>query len=179
MNCGYDGIAAALHHHQHLAERQAARARSRRNPHCPVAERASPGSSAYHSLQVTLRRHASHGLTFQAAYTYSRAATDTSIYNDPNNLALDWARAGFDRTHRFTTNFDYQLPRLHRGRESPVSLSRDWTLAGIIIVQSGLPMTLTDPNGGGVYGHAAPSTVTLCPGASYAGLVTPGAETDG
>jgi hypothetical protein len=33
-------------------------------------------------------------------------------------------------------------------------------------------MTLTDPNGGGVYGHAAPSTVTLCPGSSYAGLFT-------
>ena len=35
-------------------------------------------------------------------------------------------------------------------------------------------MTLTDPNGGGVYGHASPSTATLCPGASYASLVTPG-----
>jgi hypothetical protein len=51
---------------------------------------------------------------------------------------------------------------------------KGWTVAGIIIVQSGLPMTLTDPNGGGVYGHAAPSTVTLCPGASYADLVTAG-----
>ena len=29
-------------------------------------------------------------------------------------------------------------------------------------------MTLTDPNGGGVYGHAATSTITLCPGATYA-----------
>jgi hypothetical protein len=54
---------------------------------------------------------------------------------------------------------------------------KGWTVAGIIIVQSGLPMTLTDPNGGGVYGHAAPSTVTLCPGTSYAGLVTAG-DTD-
>ena len=35
---------------------------------------------------------------------------------------------------------------------------------GIIILQSGLPLTLTDPNGGTVYGEASPSTVTLCPG---------------
>ena len=35
-------------------------------------------------------------------------------------------------------------------------------------------LTLTDPNGGGVYGHASPSTITLCPGASYATLVTHG-----
>ena len=103
-------------------------------------------------------------LAFQTTYTYSRAATNTAIYNDPNNLSLDWARSSFDRTHRFTANFDYQLPARLKG----------WTVAGIIIVQSGLPMTLSDPNGGGVYGHAAPATVTLCPGASYAGLVTGG-----
>jgi hypothetical protein len=35
-------------------------------------------------------------------------------------------------------------------------------------------MTLTDPNGGGVYGHAATSTVTLCPHATYADLATAG-----
>jgi hypothetical protein len=44
----------------------------------------------------------------------------------------------------------------------------------MVIVQSGLPMTLTDSNGGGVYGNAATSTVTLCPGSSYASLATPG-----
>jgi hypothetical protein len=35
-------------------------------------------------------------------------------------------------------------------------------------------MTLTDPRGGSVYGRAGTSTVTLCPGASYGGLVTSG-----
>jgi hypothetical protein len=119
------------------------------------------GASTYHSLQATLRKQASHGLAFQATYTWSRAANNTTIYDDPGNLSLDWARAAFDRTHRFTTNFDYQLPS-------------GWTLAGIVIIQTGLPMTLTDPNGGGVYGHAGTSTVTLCPGASYASLVTSG-----
>ena len=119
------------------------------------------GASTYHSLQATLRKQASHGLAFQATYTWSRAANNTTIYDDPGNLSLDCARAAFDRTHRFTTNFDYQLPS-------------GWTLAGIVIIQTGLPMTLTDPNGGGVYGHAGTSTVTLCPGASYASLVTSG-----
>ena len=36
-------------------------------------------------------------------------------------------------------------------------------LAGIIIVQSGLPMTFSDPNGGSVYGRAAPSTIYAVP----------------
>jgi hypothetical protein len=51
---------------------------------------------------------------------------------------------------------------------------KGWSLTGIIIMQSGLPMTLTDPNGGSVYGKAATSTVSLCPGATYNSLVTSG-----
>ena len=35
------------------------------------------GASAYHSLQVTLRKQAAHALSFQTTYTYSRAATNT------------------------------------------------------------------------------------------------------
>ena len=132
------------------------------------------GESTYHSLQATLRKQVSQGLAFQATYTYSRAASNTTIYDDPNNLSLDWARAAFDRTHRFTTNFDYRLPSPAHG-----AMLKGWTLAGIVIIQSGLPMTLTDPNGGGVYGHAGTSTVTLCPGASYAGLVTRGSAGSG
>ena len=160
VNCGYDGVAA------HCVTTNTSQNAGMRVPlmgETPTALAVNEfaGSSAYHSLQTTLRRQSSHGLAFQAAYTFSRAANNTTLYNDPNNLALDWARASFDRTHRFTANFDYQLP----GR---------WTLAGIVIVQSGLPLTLTDPNGGGVYGHAAPSTITLCPGARYASLETGG-----
>jgi hypothetical protein len=37
-------------------------------------------------------------------------------------------------------------------------------------------MTLTDPKGGGVYGGAGPSTITLCPGATNASLVTSGKD---
>jgi hypothetical protein len=132
------------------------------------------GASAYHSLQATLRKQVSHGLAFQATYTYSRSASNTTIYNDLNNMSLDWARTGFDRTHRFTTNLDYQIPAPADVSGLQGSLLKGWSVAGIIIVQSGTPMTLTDPNAGGVYGKASPSTVTLCPGATHASLITPG-----
>jgi hypothetical protein len=163
VNCGYDDV------EDHCITANTAQNAGLRVPilgETPTALAANEfsGASAYHSLQFTLRKQAAHALSFQTTYTYSRAATNTAVYNDPNNLALDWARSSFDRTHRFTANFDYGLPARLKG----------WTLAGIVIVQSGLPMTLTDPNGGGVYGHAAPSTVTLCPGATYASLVTEG-----
>jgi hypothetical protein len=51
-------------------------------------------------------------------------------------------------------------------------------VTGIVLVQTGLPLTLTDPNGGTVYGRAATSTVTMCAGATYASLATSGSTTD-
>lgn len=163
VNCGYDGVAGHCVT-SNTAQNAALRVPILGETPTALASNEFSGASAYHSLQVTLRKQATHALSFQTTYTYSRAASNTSIYNDPGNLDLDWARSSFDRTHRFTANFDYQLPGRAKG----------WTVAGIIIVQSGLPMTLNDPNGGGVYAHAAPSTVTMCPGATYAALVTAG-----
>jgi hypothetical protein len=122
------------------------------------------GESWYHGLQVTLRRQSSHGLSFQAAYTLSKAMNNSSIYNDLNYLSGNWARATFDRTHRIVTNFDYQFPHSVHGTGAAAKLLNGWSTTGLVIVQSGLPLTLTDPAGGSVYGEASPSTVTLCPG---------------
>ena len=84
------------------------------------------------------------------------------------------ARAPFDRTRRLIANFDYQLP-IPAGRTAfERALSRGWSITGIVLLQSGLPLTLTDPNGGTVYGRAATSTITMCPGATYASLATSG-----
>ena len=173
VNCGYDGVAEDC-----ITTNTAVNA-SQRVPilgETPTAlvDNYFGGASTYHSLQATLRRQARAGLSFQATYTYSRTANNTSIYNDLNNLSLDWARASFDRTHRFTTNFDYRLPVLNHAQGALGTLLKGWSLTGIVIFQTGLPMTLTDPNGGGVYGRAASSTVTLCPGATYGSLATAG-----
>jgi len=55
--------------------------------------------------------------------------------------------------------------------------SRGWSISGIVIVQSGTPMTLTDKSGSAVYGFAGTATITLCPGATYGDLSTSGATT--
>ena len=67
----------ALHHHQHRAERGLRVPIMGETPTALAANEFS-GASAYHSLQVTLRRQAAHALSFQTTYTYSRAATNTS-----------------------------------------------------------------------------------------------------
>ena len=132
------------------------------------------GKSWYHGLQVTLRRQFSRGLSFQSAYTLSKAMNNTSIYNDLNYVSGNWARATFDRTHRSVTNFDYQFPNSARFKGAAGKLLNGWSTTGIVILQSGLPLTLTDPAGGSVYGQASPSTVTLCPGRAATALATSG-----
>ena len=176
VNCGYDGITSDCITSS-TSQNASLRVPILGETPTALSNSAFIGGSTYHSLQATLRQQVSRSLTFQAAYTYSRAATDTAVYNDLNNLALDWARASFDRTHRMTTNFNYQIPLLAQATGVPGALLKGWSISGMVILQSGLPMTLTDSNGGGVYGHAATSTVTLCPGASYASLATPGSTT--
>ncbi|HXP82747.1 MAG TPA: carboxypeptidase-like regulatory domain-containing protein [Verrucomicrobiae bacterium] len=175
VNCGYDGIATDCIT-TNTSRNAKLRVPTLGETPTALAENNYIGVSWYHSMQATLRKRVSHGLTFQAAYTFSKAENDTTVYNDQNNLSLDWARATFDRTHRFIANYDYQLPAPRQRNGFEGSMLTGWSLAGIIIIQSGLPMTLTDPKGGGVYGGAGPSTITLCPGESNSSLVTSGRD---
>jgi hypothetical protein len=171
VNCGWDGTASHC-----ITTNTAVNARVRVPVmgETPTALLTSEftGTSWYRSMQATLRKQMSGGLSFQAAYTLSRAENNTTVLNDQNTLQR--ARASFDRMHRLIANFDYQLPVLRGTGAWSRALFSGWSVAGIVIVQSGLPMTLTDPAAGSVYGRAGTSTVTLCPGATAASLVTPG-----
>jgi hypothetical protein len=130
------------------------------------------GRSWYHSMQATLRKPMARGLMFQAAYTFSKALNDVTVLNDQTTLAAAKSRAAFDRNHRLIANFDWQF------RLPKHVLTSGWSVTGIVLMQTGLPLTLTDPNGGTVYGRAASSTVTMCPSATYASLTTAGSTTE-
>ncbi len=171
VNCGYDGVAEHC-----ITSNTSVNARLRvpllgETPTALVSSEFT-GASRYHSLQATLRRRGARGPNFQAAYTLSRAMNNTGIYNDQNKPSLDWGRTSFDRRQRLTANFDYQVPTLARAGGPLAVLLKGWTLAGIFTAQSGPPLTLIDPSGGGVFGRAGTATVTLCPNA--ASLATPG-----
>lgn len=177
VNCGYDGD---LSHCIDTNTSLNARLRVPVMGETPTALQASEftGTSWYQSIQATLRKQMSQGLSFQAAYTLSRAENDGIIYNDQNDPAASRGRASFDRTHRLIANFDYQIPTPVTARGLANIFLRGWSAAGIIIWQSGLPLTLVDPNGGSVYGRAGTSTVTMCPGATADMLATSGNVTD-
>ncbi len=174
LNCGYDGDPSHC-----MTTNTAANARQRvpilgETP-TALATSEFTGGSWYHSAQATLRKQVSRGLTFQAAYTYSKALNNLNVFNDQFNLDLSKARAAFDRTHRLITNFDYQLPLPALGSSGfGRAVTQGWSVTGIVLLQTGMPVTLTDPNGGTVFGRAATSTVSMCPGATYGSLATSG-----
>lgn len=173
VNCGYDGVATDC-----ITTSTAVNA-PLRVPimgETPTALTTTEfdGASSYQSLQATLRRRLSGGLSFQLAYTLSRAESATSMYNDQTQPSFDWGRSSFDRKNRLSANFDYALPVPGGLGKSAALLLKGWSASGIVVLQSGPPLTLTDPSGGSVYGNAGTSTVTLCPGATARNLVTSG-----
>lgn len=177
VNCGYDG------NPEHCITTNTslnARLRVSVLGETPTALLASRfiGESTYHSLQATFRARIADRLSFQSAYTLSKALNNTDLNNDQTRLDLGWGRASFDRTHRLISNFSYELPLPVGGTGLRRVLFEGWAASGIVILQSGLPMTLTDPNGGGVYGRAGTSTITMCPQSSYGDLRTQGGVKD-
>jgi len=173
VNCGYTGVPADCIT-SNTAVNAALRVPYMGETPSALTDSEFIGKSLYNGLQVTLRRQIARGLSFQSAYTLSKAMNNTSVYNDLDYLSRNWARATFDRTHRIVTNFDYQLPNSVHNSAAAGKLLNGWSTTGIVILQSGLPLTLTDPNGGAVYGEASPSTVTLCPGRTVTSLATSG-----
>jgi hypothetical protein len=177
VNCGYDGSTSAC-----ITTNTSKNAKLRVPVlgETPTALMASEfvGHSSYHSLQATFRRQISRVLTLQSAYTLSKAMNNNTVYNDQNRIELSNGRASFDRTHRLVTNFDYQLPSPQSGSGWKRGLWTGWSLAGIIVAQSGMPMTLTDPSGGTVYSRAGTSTITMCGQSTYADLITAGGTKD-
>lgn len=173
VNCGYDGDSSRC------ITTNTSRNAKQRVPilgETPTALLSSEfgAQSWYHSMQATLRGRTARGLNFQAAYTLSKALSNTTVFNDQSGLSQAKARTSFDRTQRLIANFDYTLPGLNHSNP----FLHGWSVSGIIIVQTGTPMTLTDPAGGAVYGRAGTSTVTLCPGSTYNQLATQGGMRD-
>jgi hypothetical protein len=105
------------------------------------------GHSTYHALQIQASRRARGGLAFDVNYTFSKALSNLDDYTqgqlDPHldirNPGLNRAPAPFDLRHVFKSTWVYDLPS-PRGR-SKVLLG-NWSSAGIIIAQSGAPLSI-------------------------------------
>jgi len=114
------------------------------------------GSSTYHSLQVMGRKTTKHGLTFIAAYTWSKMLTDTDSalfasgnenVQDIYNRKAEKAIASFDHTQVLKLSWFYDLPfgRGRRWLNSGGALDRvvgGWQITAIQNYWSGDPLTI-------------------------------------
>jgi hypothetical protein len=134
---------------------------------------ASAGDSEYSAVQATLRKNFSHGLQFQASYTFGRTFTDISgsdweqggtlNSNDPTNHAQLWGPADFDRPQRLIVSYYYGLPAFSKGDAFLDKALSGWGISGVTTAQSGNPLTITDSRGGAAFQSTA-SRAQLCPG---------------
>ncbi len=103
------------------------------------------GNAHYNSLQVTLVKRLTHGLSFQAAYTLAK-----TIGNLENQglFRQNWqAYTGYvlsnDRLHVFNISYAYEIPKVSRAIHFNNGFGRrvldDWRFAGAFTAFSGAP----------------------------------------
>ena len=95
--------------------------------------------SEFYSVQARFQQRYAFGCTMLVAYTLGTSMDDASAFftsaGDPNfpqdsaNLGAEWGRSSFDVRHRFSVSFSYELPM-------------DFTISGIVQMQSGRPFTV-------------------------------------
>ena len=141
--------------------------------------------SHYNSLQTTLSRRWGAGY-FQAAYTFSKALDATSTgntafntaFNDESNIANSYGLSDFDRTHRLTVSYRYDLPFFAHSDGFKKRALSDWSITGITTAQSGQPFSVLDASAGSAYianGLAFETLgATLAPGKTISSAYTSG-----
>ena len=127
----------------------------RLDPHFDqVNLQASTSGSIYHSLQAEVRKSFTHGLQFQAAYTWSRAIDDASDF-DPSILANDSsfpqsatnpagerAPSDFDIAHRLIVTSIWRVPFFRHLHGAAGKILDGWGFESSNLWQTGLPATL-------------------------------------
>lgn len=102
------------------------------------------GNSNYNSLQASLERRFSHGLQFEAAYTYSKSIDDSSSFENilkPTCGRCNRALSLFDATHRFVISYLWNVPVPKYEGFKGKALD-GWAVSGITTFQSGFPIRL-------------------------------------
>src|SRR4029077_19806923 len=102
--------------------------------------------SNYHSLQATLTKRLSHGLSFTTGYTYGHGLDNGSLNRFGNlpqnsfNPAAEYGSSDSDVRHRLTITATYAIP----GKRGYGQGLEGWKLNNNVALQSGLPWLVDD-----------------------------------
>jgi hypothetical protein len=126
-----------------------------------VRLRANAASSIYHSMQASMEKRLSQGFSAGVHYTWSSfidsaseifnpSSGEVAVSQDSFNRNADRARSTYDRPHRFTGNFVYELPWFQNQVGLKGHVLGGWQINGFFTFQSGAPFTVlngSDPAG--------------------------------
>ncbi|HEY3929105.1 MAG TPA: TonB-dependent receptor [Candidatus Koribacter sp.] len=134
-------------------------------------------SSSYHGLQISGVKKMSHGLTFQANYTWSHCIDDGTnggviIFNEntafstPNNdLKRLRGNCDFDFRHSLNGSYIYELP-FHSNHGLLNGIIGGWQVAGTIFARDGLPFSVFSSSIGGFVNGYPQFFANVVPGQS-------------
>lgn len=133
------------------------------------------GWSRYHGLQTSLTRRMSHGMTFQAAYTYSRTIDNSTADfhstdltprrpQDFQNWAAEGAVSALSRTHRLTFAMIYDLPFFKNSNWLMKNVVGNWEFAPIYTYESPEWATVQSTTDSNLNGDPAGDRAILNPG---------------
>jgi Carboxypeptidase regulatory-like domain/TonB-dependent Receptor Plug Domain len=105
-------------------------------------------TSNYNSLQVSLNRRLTNGLTVGAAYTWSKLLTTQSVDRDSGiqdtyNVGAAYGLSTLNTPQIFTLSYVYDLPFFRNERNVQGYVLGGWEISGITNIQSGQSLTVT------------------------------------
>ncbi len=108
-------------------------------------------TSNYNSLQVSLNRRLTNGLTLGVAYTYSKLLTTQSVDRDSGiqdtyNVKAAYGLSTLNTPQIFVLSYVYQLPFFKNERNLKGYLLGGWEVSGIANIQTGQSLTVTQGN---------------------------------
>jgi hypothetical protein len=101
-------------------------------------------NSNYNGLQVSVEKNYSHGLLFQASYTFSKAIDQGASFENELNPINPRATRGIsllDAKHRFVFSPVWELP-IPKKEGFAGKVANGWQVSAIITYQSGFPIRI-------------------------------------
>ena len=113
-------------------------------------------NASYNSLQLSVEKRMTHGLTILGNYTWSKSIDDLAPgagvtgfdnssarpWDDPLRHQFDRGPSEFDHTHRFVASFVWELPSFSASNGFLRRAFGGWQYSGVVSAQTGRPFTV-------------------------------------
>lgn len=149
----------------------------------------STGSTWYNALLVNFIQRFKNGSEAQVAYTWSQSLSNTTgqstgpnggtLIGNQNDPRADYGPDLFNRPNRLVANFVYEVPTPFRATSLAGETLGGWSTTGVITIQSGHYLYVTDTNATNAFGINGPEQdfAEIVPGCTNSQLGTRGTVT--